>query len=115
MGTCHLPFLLHTQQQVLLWVVRDLEMPGCMFEPRMQKWILRAGRVAKPVTSLHCLAFKLKLKKAAETSFNVKKKDLGVHQVCTYESRDCDEQTRAYRTVKELGVEQALLLLLSCF
>lgn len=90
-------------------------MPGCRFEPRMQQWILIAGQVAKPVTSPHCWAFKLKLKEAAETNFNVQKKDLGVHQVCMSESGDCDEQSKAYRTVKMLGVTQAVLLLFSCF
>lgn len=74
-------------------MVRDLEMPGCTFEPRMQKWILIAQQVAKTIASPHCWAFKLKLKKADETNFNVKKEeDLGVHQVCRSEVWDCDEQ-----------------------
>lgn len=91
-------------------------MPGCTFEPRMQKWILIAWQVAKTIASPHCWAFKLKLKKADETNFNVKKEeDLGVHQVCRSEVWDCDEQMRDCRTVKELCVERALLLLFSYF
>lgn len=116
MGICHHPFLVHTQQQIPLCMMRDLEIAGCTFEPRMQKWILIAGQVAKPIASHHCWAFKLTLKKAAETNYNIKKeKDLGVDQVCVSESQDCGEHTRAYRTIKELGVERALLLLFSCF
>lgn len=49
------------------------------------------GQVAKPVASPHRWAFKLRLKKATETNFNIKKEDLGVHWVCMSESQDCDE------------------------
>lgn len=81
-------------------------MLGCKFEPKMQKWILIAGQVPKQIASPHCWAFELTLKKATETNFNVKtEEDLGIHQVCISDSLDCDEHTRAYRTIKELGVE----------
>lgn len=40
-GACLLPCLPHTQQWVLLWVVRGLNVPGYTFGHKVQKWVLQ--------------------------------------------------------------------------
>lgn len=115
MGARHLPCPLYAQQRVLLLVVRGLDMRGCTFEHRLQKWVLTAGKAAKPRVppAPHRRAFKPKLEKAVETNFVVKQKGKGRgvlllagvqwHQVCKSELWDCDEQTRVWRSCERAG------------
>lgn len=116
MGACHLPCPLHTRQGVLPWVARGLDMLGCTFEHRLQKWVLRAGQVAKPKVPPappHCWAFKPQLKKAVETNFRVKQKGEGLgvlllagvhwHQVCKSELWEHHGHSRAWWGCERAG------------